>query len=284
VTFEGRAVEQLLPSLLPLLDGTRTIDELVLELGPPVAPAIEQALQLLETNRLLVEGVEGASNGDDVTAAAALVAAVTRTSEAEAAQALQRAQLAVLGTSPLATEIGAQLERSGIARVDVLPFDVDPAPEAFVVAAPTGEELPSLAALNQRALALQQAWLQVLPFDGRFAVIGPLYLPGASACRDCYVLRRGACSGYEDDFDLLERFPPRAPSPAPLTSIRAALAAILSIRWVTAQDPTLPGRLYALEWGSIVRLTHHRVLRVPRCPSCGTPERAVSSPWCEDAT
>ncbi len=58
VTLEGRAVERLLPHLLPLLDGTRTVDELSAELGPSVKPAIDHALALLEANRLLVDGAD----------------------------------------------------------------------------------------------------------------------------------------------------------------------------------------------------------------------------------
>ena len=47
VTLEGRAVRALLPSLLPLLDGTRTLDEVTAALGPPVEPAVLRALALL---------------------------------------------------------------------------------------------------------------------------------------------------------------------------------------------------------------------------------------------
>ena len=56
VTFEGRAAEALLPRLLPLLDGTRTVEDVESVLGRPVAPAIAKALALLAANRLLVDG------------------------------------------------------------------------------------------------------------------------------------------------------------------------------------------------------------------------------------
>src|SRR5262245_8394416 len=76
VTLEGRAVEQLVPKLLPLLDGTRTVAELAEELGPPVAPAIERALALLAENRLLVEGGDGGHSIRALTATAAFAVAV----------------------------------------------------------------------------------------------------------------------------------------------------------------------------------------------------------------
>ncbi len=61
----------------------------------------------------------------------------------------------------------------------------------------------------------------------------------------------------------------------------AALATVVAIRWLTASDPTLPGRFYALEPGLVVRLRFERLLRVPRCEACGAHARAVPSPWFE---
>jgi bacteriocin biosynthesis cyclodehydratase domain-containing protein len=153
---------------------------------------------------------------------------------------------------------------------------------AFVVAAPGRDAVRALATLNTHALERRLPWLQVLPFDGRVAVVGPLFVPGASACRACYVLRRASCSGYDDDYDLIDRQPVRAPSPLPLTAIAAGLASLLALRWLTTCDPALPGRCYAVESGAIVRLRYDEVLRVPRCGACGVPERAVPSPWFEE--
>ena len=285
VTLEGRAVQALLPRLLPLLDGTRTVDEVVEALGRPVAPAVDRALGLLAENRLLVDGVHREPDADPVTAAASFAAAVTRhTTQADARGALTRATVVVAGTGSAAAEIRRQLRRIGIGSVHKLAFGDMPEGDAFLVAAPRRDEVTRLAALNAAALELRLPWLQVLPFDGRLLIVGPLFLPGASACRACYLLRRGACSGYEDDFDRLEREPVRAPSPPPLDTFAAALAALLTLRWLTTCDPSLPGRFYLVETGSIVRLSYDHVLRVPRCATCGVPERAIPSPWFEAET
>ena len=53
VVLEGRAVRALLPALLPLLDGTRTVDEIVACIGEPVRPAVENVLELLGSRGLL---------------------------------------------------------------------------------------------------------------------------------------------------------------------------------------------------------------------------------------
>src|SRR5262249_57362212 len=56
VVLEGAAVRTLLPVLLPLLDGTRTVDALAARLGPAARPAIEAALELLAERGVVVAG------------------------------------------------------------------------------------------------------------------------------------------------------------------------------------------------------------------------------------
>ena len=279
VTFEGRAVGPLLQRLLPLLDGTRTIDDLIRELGPSIGPAIDQALELLDAHRLLVDGPSAAGDDETVAAADFAVTVNRRANRAAAARALGDVRIAVLGAAAGAGEVASHLERLGVGLVETLDADAEPPPEAFVLAAPRPAELPALALLNDRALAAGTPWVQLLPFDGRVLVVGPLFVPGRSACHRCYATRRGACSGYEEDYDLLQETPLRAPSPAPLAAIAGALAALLAVRWIATGDPSLPGRFYALEVGTVLGLSHEHVLRVPRCPACAPPARTVPSPW-----
>ena len=58
VCLAGRAGAVLMPVLLPLLDGTRTVDEIVEVLGEPARPAIEAALRRLAEHDLLKEQAE----------------------------------------------------------------------------------------------------------------------------------------------------------------------------------------------------------------------------------
>jgi bacteriocin biosynthesis cyclodehydratase domain-containing protein len=278
VTLEGRATEALLPSLIPLLDGTRTTREVCTAVGEPVAPAVEKALTLLAAHQLLVDG-EPAPQGDATLAAAAsFAAAATRATTPDAArQSLEASRAVVIGSGEGAAEAVRQLGRSGVGIV--APGDLRSPAVDLVVAVPDRGESGLLDDLNRRCLEREQAWLQILPFDGRFLVVGPLFLPGASACRTCYRLRRGACSGYEDDFPLLAEVPVAASAPHSLGAVAAGLAAVLAIRWLTVRDPTVPGSFYTVEAATIVQLSAHRTLRVPRCPDCGPPEHAMPSPW-----
>lgn len=283
VTFDGVAAVKLLPALLPLLDGTRTVEDVVRDLGEPVAPAVHSALSLLAGNRLLVDGPHPSPSVDQRTAAATLATAFSgRTTVAKAGDALAAATVHVLGSSQTARDIVRQLRDIGVGEVESRSADEPVDSAAFLVAAPSPPETDLLARVNEHRVSSGAPWLQVLPFDGLLAIVGPLFLPGESACRRCYLLRRAAASGYEEDFDRLERIPVEAGSPAPIAALAASLASVLTLRWLTLRDPRLPGSLYAFEHAPVLRLTHHRVLRVPRCPACKPHDRVVPSLWFDD--
>lgn len=281
VTLEGRAATVLLPRLLPLLDGTRTAAQLAEELGAAAGPAVSKALAVLAGERLLVEGPIVSEGVDARTATATFAVGVTgRSTQAVAVESLASARVAVLGSGATARELRRLHGRSGI-RVEALSLDAEPSDVALVVAAPEPTELETLDRLNDHALRCRQPWLQVLPYDGRFAVAGPLFLPDETACRTCWVTRRAACSGYEEDFRLVHALPARAASTAAVVTLGASLAAVLAVRWLATRDPTVPGRFYALEARTILRLRFERLLRVPRCPTCGPERQAIPSPWFE---
>jgi len=282
VTLEGRGAATLLPALLPLLDGTRSVEQLIGELGLAAEPAVLNALELLARHGLLLDGPAGADDSPAGLAAAALfVAAGTRrTSPAEARAALTAADVGLAGSGEIAAELARLLDEAGV-RAAREPLD--DAGADFVVAAPAATELRRLGELNDRRLRSRRAWLQVLPPDGRSVVVGPLFLPGLSACHSCYRLRRGACSDYENDFDAIDEAASQAASPQALLAAAAGIATVLVIRWLAARDPTLPGRFYALETGAVLGLSHHHLLRVPRCPSCGDAAAPLPAPWYREA-
>jgi bacteriocin biosynthesis cyclodehydratase domain-containing protein len=265
VRLDGAAVRRLLPALLPLLDGTRTVEEVVSCVGEPARPAVERALRLLADHELVVEGPPG-HESDPAAAAASFVAAASPANRPAAlAEGLRRACVGVLGSGPLAAEVARSLRAGGITHV---------VPGAgrerldLVAACPSPGETDVLAEWNREALERGLVWLQVLPFDGRFAAVGPLFVPGETCCRQCYVLRRHANVPYPDEFEALEASPVTAITPAPLRTAIAGLAALVVVRWLAGRDPHLPGALFALEAAEGLSLRRHLVHRVPRCPAC----------------
>jgi bacteriocin biosynthesis cyclodehydratase domain-containing protein len=199
------------------------------------------------------------------------------------ATALAAARVGVAGESRAADEAARLLTAAGLSRVErVALTDADRLD--LLVAAPSHEQLPALERVNAHALASHVSWLQLLPYDGRIAAVGPLFLPGVTACRTCFQLRRAAALRFGPIEETLASAPPRAPSGPALEAAAAAVAVVVALRWLGARDPYLPGILYALELEQGPQLTTHRVLRVPRCPDCSSAHRrARPAPWFDPA-
>jgi bacteriocin biosynthesis cyclodehydratase domain-containing protein len=278
VTLEGAAVRALLPRLLPLLDGTRPVAEIAATLGTAAEPAIGAALRLLGDNELLVDGPPP-DCGAELRETAYLLAAETGASPAAAAGRLADAAVGVVGSGAAAGEAARLLRRSGIARVELRAWS-DPLTDDLVVAAPGPDELVALGRWNDRCLEQEAAWLQVLPYDGVFAAVGPLFVPGDTACQTCYRLRREASLGIGAVGERLDGAAVQAGGGPALAVAAGATAALHALRWLATRDPSLPGVLFALEPRAGLRIAEHLVLRVPRCPSCSPlAEAAAPLPW-----
>lgn len=279
ISFDGKAAGLLLPSLLPLLDGSHTVHEIVETLGAAVAPATRKALELLNERGTLLEGPQPSRDGGPEVEAAVFVAAFGWVPPAEALARLSGSRVAIGGHGPVATELLRALSSVGLESAQAVEID-DPTVEAeLLIVAPAVDELERLRSVNERQLQRNAPWLQVLPNDGRMVAIGPVFVPGVSACHACYRIRRAAGSGFEDEFELVESTQPNAGSPSPVTMVAAGIAGMLALRWLGGRDPTLPGRFYSLETGVLLGLRHHLVLRVPRCPACGAADAPMPSPW-----
>jgi bacteriocin biosynthesis cyclodehydratase domain-containing protein len=283
VVLEGAAVTELLPLLLPLLDGTRPVAELTVALGPAAEPAVANALALLAARGLLTAG-PGLDVPAESRSAAEELAAGGRVAPAAVAARIGAATVGVAGDSRVAHEVARLLARSGVRALERRSLAEPPAADELLVAAPAADETAALAAFNARAVELEAPWLQVLPFDGRIAAIGPLFLPGQTACHACYLLRRSASLGFAELDPLLDGIPVAAPAGPALETLAAAAAAALALRWLGLADPHLPGVLFALDPSRGPLATAHLVLRVPRCPVCSGAERlAPPVPWFEPA-
>jgi bacteriocin biosynthesis cyclodehydratase domain-containing protein len=256
------------------------VPELGERLGLPVEPALANALGVLAERGLLVEGprLDG-----PLRSAAEEIAAACRLSPVPVADALAGARVGVAGESRAADEAERLLTAAGLTAVQRVTL-AHAEPLDVLVAVPAHEELGELEHVNARTLATGTPWLQVLPYDGRIAAVGPLFLPGATACRTCFQLRRAAALRFGPIEEILAAEPLRAPSGAALETLAAAVAVVVLLRWLGARDPYLPGVLYALELERGPRLTAHRVLRVPRCPDCSSAgRRARPAPWFDPA-
>jgi bacteriocin biosynthesis cyclodehydratase domain-containing protein len=278
LALEGAAARALLPRLLPLLDGTRTTAEIVAVVGPVAEAAVQNALRLLAAEGVLVDGPLP-DCGDELRQTAFMLAAESGVAPDAVAGRLADAQVGVIGEGVAGGEAARVLRRSGIGRIDRLEWD-EPAAADVVVVAPAPAEVARVDGWNESALRDGTCWLQVLPFDGCFAAVGPLYVPGETACIACYRLRRAASVGAGDLADALDREPPRAGGGPGAEVAAGAVAALQLLRWIGIRDPYVPGALVAVELRGGVRVSTHAVLRVPRCPACSPlARRAAPLPW-----
>jgi bacteriocin biosynthesis cyclodehydratase domain-containing protein len=284
VELEGRATTSFLPVVLPLLDGTRTLADLVAEVGPPVETALVSALELLAANGLLGDGppIDG-SAGAAAVLTAQLVASRAAVPVAAARSALADATVAFVGGGG-AAEALARLVRLGGSAVSRCDWNVDGRDVwSLVVVAPSSQEVSRLQDWNLDALAANRRWLVLLPFDGRFASVGPLFVPGESCCFECYRRRRRANVAYGDTYELVEEVPTQAPSPPAVEALVASAAALAIAQFIAAGDRTIVGRFQAVELRPVASVTLHHVLRVPRCPVC-SPAAGVAPPlpWAKE--
>jgi bacteriocin biosynthesis cyclodehydratase domain-containing protein len=259
-----------------LLDGSRTRAELGDALGAAVRPAVEQALELLAGHALLVEG------GDAGSPAVALAAAYGL-APAEAAERLDRARVAVVGESGTGVDVARLLRRSGVGSVERNDWEQVWKGDLAVVA-PAPGETPRLDGWNTLALERGVRWLPVRAFDGALATVGPLVVPGESACHACLLKRLSALVPYERDFVTIERTPVAVEAGSAFETLTAAVASQIALGWVGGHDTRFPGVLHVIEAGPPLALSTHTVLRAPRCPSCSHAEHlAPPNPWHEAA-
>jgi bacteriocin biosynthesis cyclodehydratase domain-containing protein len=278
--FEGRAARQLLPHLLPLLDGTLTVDDVVARLGEPVRPAIERALDLLRERQLLTAPLPGTLGAEERQTLELLAATdVSGRPAAELLPRLAAAHALVVGTGPTAAELVRLLRASAVGTVTAHAWDEPPPAGAFAIVAPGACEVPLVREWNRLALEHDAPWLQVLPFDGLVAAVGPLFVPGETACHECYRLRRTA-----NVSPLADPGSPPAqgsfPTAPAVDGMLAALAALSALRTLVLDDGELAGVVLAVELTPGLACSRHMVYRVPRCPACSrAAAEAPPLPW-----
>jgi bacteriocin biosynthesis cyclodehydratase domain-containing protein len=284
------------PLLAPWLRRAERDGALLLEYGDEIV-AVEGDVSLavaLDGTRLLAElsprervaasalAAEGAVVGAPITADedALREAALGRIDPRRTASRLARARVAVLGEGALADEAARLLP----GRVRRARWE-DPAAADLVVAAPAPCDLPRLPEWNERCLAAERPWLLVLPFNGRFAAVGPLFLPGETCCYACFLRRRASALPDPDDFLALETAPASYPLGPALAAALAGLAAAVAAQWLARGEIALAGAFVAVELDEGMRASRHRVLRVPRCPACSPARDAPPLvPWASALT
>lgn len=273
--LSGIGVAALLSNLLPVLDGRQTMEEVRRTLPEHSRDEADAFVRRLLAQGLLADAGQAAPADTGVRSGSDewLRALVPPDSLAEVRSNLARGVVAVYGADAVAGvfvqilrdgEIAA-VPLGGIAAVRDSSDALDQIARAtLVVAFGAGLRDDGLDRVNAVSLAVGTPWLPVAN-DGIEAVLGPLVLPGQSACLAC-VTGRADALGRSPGRLVRAGSRPMLPGVAHLV---AGIAAAETVRFLIAVDrPALSGairriHLRTLEW------TQADVLRLPRCPACG---------------
>jgi len=290
--LEGDAARILLPTLVPLMDGTRTMDELRRQLPNVRAADIHSTVSLLFSWGLIEDDAAGGTNRetDNRESVGFLrryvgVGGIHRNGR-EAYEALRASEVMLVGAGPGCQQIDilkSLLLQSGIGSVMTLRSESLPAhqetnegatPRSLIVSVCFDKEnYQQLAHLDDWCHVNGRSWLRAVLDETRSqADIGPLFNQ-ASACYRCFEALH--CSSS---------FPKQFSASGTDTDTNArfliSLLAVSIIYWFSDLGPTLRWRdfqRYQLpEWES----RNLRCARVPgcsRCRPCAAPAAAQSA-------
>ncbi len=249
--FGGAAARSLLPRLLPLLDGTRTLADLIGVIGADRADDVSAALALLYTSGHVQEAdtdlglPAGVSTGAAETVGRLLDTTRVWPNVESAFHALHNAPALIVDTGRPAARLASLLAASGD-EVRSIPIDHTPDTGQFIIVASSGEEDTDLLdALDRRSAEAGATWLRLHHRNG-ILEMGPLFDRRHTPCFACFLAARGTGDREDvaadgDIFDDLawamaagEVFNQRARIGTSLAS--TALATIDLRRWTARQE------------------------------------------------
>ncbi len=142
-------------------------------------------------------------------------------------------------------------------------------------------DFEQLQAINKQALAQQQPWLLVRP-TGNQPLVGPLFLPGQTACWQCYQHRIELNQPYRKIYSQATGQPYLPPAPGTYhpqllqAAYHLAATQIAAYLGGAAPSPLINGVL-AVNATPSEPERHHLVQR-PQCPACGQPANSQAVP------
>jgi ribosomal protein S12 methylthiotransferase accessory factor len=230
--------------VIPLIDGRRTANDIVRQLTG-LAPIVDihRAIDWLKKGGLL-STAETAETREDV---------FWQLADADPSQVADRRARASVEIFAANRDHGEQVAQAlGALGVQTRPGS----PFRIVI---TDDYLDErLTEHNRAVLHERTAWLLVRPF-GRRQWIGPLLVPGRTACWHCLAARLKA-NGWSQAASLAF-----LPTAAASTLITAATEAA---KWLlTGRNAAIEGSIQCIDTGSL-EINAHPVIRFPQCPVC----------------
>lgn len=269
-TLRGSGIE----ALVPLLDGSRTLPQLLKEASAamPVAEVGRVVRRLAQANLVGYRQSAELACADSISAQAYWDRAGL--DGFAAAAEVSRAPIAVIAVGGAdGAAAHAACRASGLNPVG----EHTDAPFTLVVCEDySAPELPAVAAWLRRQ---GRAWLLARPF-GAEPWTGPVFDPhGAGACWSCLAHRLAEHRRSELPVQRALGLDGPAPRPAPTLAAVGSLgmhsAVLEASKWIAGLRYEEQGAVCVLD-SLTLRTTHHPVQRRPQCPSCGDPSVVAS--------
>ena len=260
VLLEGRLYQL----IVPLIDGQRTVDEIVNLLqdnlpNPIPASQVYYVLMDLEKKGYIVESQDNSSP------ALAVFCDAFNLDLREVQRKLQATKVAVksIGSTP-ASELISILKS-----LQIQVFE-DGDLEIVLVDDYLCSELD---VVNQQALRRSRPWMLVKPAE-TIVCIGPIFQPGKTGCWECLAQR---IRGNKPVEGFLQRRQKASLMPPPLASLPSTqqialnIAATEILKWIVlGGNQWLEGRLLTYDTFSLTT-KNHLLSKRPQCPCCGDP-------------
>lgn len=326
--LRGNTVKQVFGHLLPLLNGEHTTDQLVDRLdGVAPAETVRTMVQRLADLGVLEDGSANGHSGLPAEQARAyhhqvMFFNIVRQAEdgAKYQKALLDSRLFVIGASELAARMASECATAGVGTVvglnlggerlngqgnghgriittELDPDDLDAVgkrlaadPPSLLVLALDRPQPVVLDRVNQMSQDLKIPLLHA-GVNFKEGVVGPLVVPGQTACLKCHYLRVIRNYNFYEEYVQWEKWSGQqgqqqrgaSPSLGPLTSMVAAMATLEAVKMLSSfHEPELYGKFLTIN-SLTLEVISHQVLRVPRCPSCGKLRgKASLTPWIKD--
>lgn len=128
--------------------------------------------------------------------------------------------------------------------------------------------LPELSTLNQQALETGEPWLLARPL-GKHLLLGPLFIPHETACWECLAYRMRCINPVKDLLASLSGEARPLTPPLENSQPTPVLASALLARQIQLQGAErLKNRILSLDTTTFA-LEEHTVFHRPQCPVCG---------------
>ncbi len=239
--FTGAAAHDLLPRLLPLLDGRTSLSAAAEALSIPV-PQVAQAVALLHRSRLLHSGAVDRADPADAFLSRAVAAAASHHEPATLRRRLADSVVAVAAPGPLGDLLLDDLAQSGIGNVTTEPT------RAAAMAVATDDRLAEAVAAGAPVLRVGG--------DSRAIELGPLFSGAETTCPRCFLGDERA--GGEAAADTLDEA---------AAQLLSALAVGAVTGWLTGLvTPPAGRRMHRIDAVTLERGIHE----VTPSTACGT--------------